>query len=351
MSWNSWMFSVEPSAPGELQLVEELGPKARKRATIASVVFIALVAAGLLWFINRFRERGQFAGALWRPFRNIEIWKFLIYKWGNEGGENPSLWYKITNAGGLAATFRAAIVALILCLILGTVTAVWRSKRERPRGREVSLAVVLFVLFLAVIAASISNRWAALGVLGVAVVLALGSRFAGFQVARPFATLYVEGFRACALVLLMKFGFLMYPRVFPGLAINTYAYLSVVTGLTLYYSTVFSEVVRSGIRSISNGQTEAALAIGLPEKRAMNLVVLPQALRKALPNLVTQSASLLKDTSLGLLITYAELTKQAQISGEFGENNLQTFIVAGAMYISIIALITSFANRLKKKQK
>jgi glutamate transport system permease protein len=345
------MFSVEPSAPGELQLVEELGPKARKRATIASVVFIVLVAVGLFWFINRFRERGQFAGALWRPFRNIEIWKFLIYKWGNEGGENPSLWYKITNAGGLAATFRAAIVALILCLILGTVTAVWRSKRESPRGRDVSLAVVLFVLFLAVIAAAISNRWAALGVLGVAVVLALGSRFAGFQVARPFATLYVEGFRACALVLLMKFGFLMYPRVFPGLAINTYAYLSVVTGLTLYYSTVFSEVVRSGIRSISNGQTEAALAIGLSEKRAMSLVVLPQALRKALPNLVTQSASLLKDTSLGLLITYAELTKQAQISGEFGENNLQTFIVAGAMYISIIALITSFANRLKKKQK
>jgi glutamate transport system permease protein len=80
------------------------------------------------------------------------------------------------------------------------------------------------------------------------------------------------------------------------------------------------------------------------------LVVLPQALRRALPNLVTQSASLLKDTSLGFFVTYDELTKRAQITGEFGSNNLQTFVVAGGLYIFVIALISSFANRLKRKQ-
>jgi glutamate transport system permease protein len=350
MSMSSWLFEVEPSQPGELQLVEQMGPKARQRALLATIVFALALLVGLAWFINRFRERGQFAGALWRPFKDVEIWKFLLYKWGNEGGEHPSLWYKVANAGGLAATFKAAIVALALCLLIGTLTAVWRSRRETPRGRDVTIGFVVFVALLASVAAALTNGWAALGVITGAGVVAFASRYVGAQIARPFATIYVEGFRACALVLLMSFSFIVYPRVFPSLKLNTHAYLSVVTGLVLYYSTVFSEVVRSGIRSIANGQTEAALAIGLPEKRAMNLVVLPQALRRALPNLVTQSASLLKDTSLGFFVTYDELTKRAQITGEFGSNNLQTFVVAGGLYIFVIALISSFANRLKKKQ-
>ena len=350
MNLSAWLFDVAPSAPGELQLVEEMGPKARRRAVIATAIFGVGVIGAVAWFFHRFREKGQFAAELWRPFKQIEIWKFLLYKWGNEGGEHPSLWYKVANAGGLAATFKAAIVALILCLVTGTITAVWRSRREAPRGRDVTLAVIVFVALLASVAAALSNGWASLGVIVACGVVVLVSRFVGVQIARPFATMYVEGFRACALVLLMSFSFIVYPRVFPDWKINTHAYLSVVTGLTLYYSTVFSEVVRSGIRSVASGQTEAALAIGLPERRAMHLIVLPQALRRALPNLVTQAASLLKDTSLGLFVTYEELTKRAQITGEFGGNNLQSFIVAGGLYISIIALITSFANRLKKKQ-
>ena len=350
MSMSSWLFDVAPTQPGELQLVEEMGPRARRRALGATAVFVVALAYGIYWFINRFQQKGQFAPELWRPFKQAEIWKFLVYKWGNEGGDNPSLWYKISNAGGLAATFKAAMVALVLCLIIGTLTAVWRSRREAPRGRDVTLAAIVFVALLASVAAALSNGWAALGVTAGAGIVAFGLRYAGIQIARPFATIYVEGFRACALVLLMSFSFIVYPRVFPSWKINTHAYLSVVTGLVLYYSTVFSEVVRSGIRSIANGQTEAALAIGLPENRAMNLIVLPQALRRALPNIVTQSASLLKDTSLGIFVTYEELTKRAQITGEFGSNNLQSFIVAGGLYIFVIALITSFANRLKKKQ-
>jgi ABC-type amino acid transport system permease subunit len=351
MSLSSWLFDVEPSQPGELQLVEEMGPKARRRALFATAVFVAALVGSLGWFINRFREKGQFAPELWRPFKQLEIWKFLLYKWGNEGGEHPSLWYKIANTGGLAATFKAAIVALVLCLIIGTLTAVWRSRREAPRGRDVTLAAIVFVALLASVAAALSNGWAALGVIVGSTIVAFASHYVDIQIARPFATIYVEGFRACALVLLMSFSFIVYPRVFPTWKLNTHAYFSVVTGLVLYYSTVFSEVVRSGIRSIANGQTEAALAIGLPEKRAMSLVVLPQALRRALPNLVTQSASLLKDTSLGFFVTYEELTKRAQITGEYGSNNLQSFIVAGGLYVVVIALITSFANRLKKKQR
>jgi glutamate transport system permease protein len=351
MSLSSWFFSVEPSQPGELQLVEELGPKARRNALLATFISVAAVFGGVGWGIKRFADRGQFRSDLWTPFKDVEVWKFYLYKWTVEdGAPPPSLWYKISNAGGLAATFKAAFVALVLCLIIATFTAVWRSRAHSPRGRDVTLAVVVFVALLASVAAMMTNGWAALGVLVGAGVVAFASRYAGAQIARPFATLYIEGFRACALVLLMTFSFIVYPRIFPSWRLNTHAFFSVVTGLTLYYSTVLAEVIRSGIRSIPNGQTEAALAIGLPENRAMNLIVLPQAMRRALPNLVTQAASLLKDTSLGIFVTYEELTKRSQINGEFWSNNLQSFIVGGLIYITVIGLITSFANRLKKKQ-
>ena len=122
------------------------------------------------------------------------------------------------------------------------------------------------------------------------------------------------------------------------------------SGLTFYYSTVLAEIIRSGIRSIPNGQTEAALTVGLSEGRAMRLIVLPQAIRRALPNIITQVASLLKDTSLGVFVTYDELTKRAQITGEFNSNNLQSFIVAGGLYIALIAFITFLANRLRDRQ-
>ena len=107
----------------------------------------------------------------------------------------------------------------------------------------------------------------------------------------------------------------------------------------------------SGIRSIPKGQTEAGMSIGLSEGRSLRLIVMPQAIRRALPNIVTQAASLTKDTSLAYLVTYTELLYRADIFGSFGENKLQTLIVAGCMYIAVIALMTSFANRLKRGQR
>ena len=92
------------------------------------------------------------------------------------------------------------------------------------------------------------------------------------------------------------------------------------------------------------------MSIGLSEGRALRLIVLPQALRRSLPNLVTQSASLTKDTSLAYLVTYTELLYRADIAGSFNENRLQTLLVAGCMYIAIIAALTTIANRLRTRQ-
>ncbi len=262
--------------PGELNLVEELGPRGRRRAAVATLVFMLVLLAAAVWSVRRFQQRGQFDAELWRPFRQWAIWRFLLE--------------------GLANTLKAALVAELLALTIGVLMAMWRTRTSRTT--------------------------------------------------RTLAAIYVEGFRACALVLLISFWFFQLPRLVDGWSIFRYAFAAVVLGLTLYYSTVFAEVIRSALQSLPKGQSEAALSIGLTPARAQRYVLLPQALRRALPNLITQSASLLKDTSLGALIVYPELLKQASIVGEFGSNQLQTFIVAGAMYIATIALVTSLALRL-----
>ena len=276
-----WLLNVEPSEPGELRLVEDLGPKGRRRALIGTTLITALFVLAAIWVIRRFQVKGQFAPQLWRPFRVWSTWRYLLL--------------------GLANTLKVAVIATILSVAIGITMALLR-------GGPVKRA-------------------------------------------RIGSTIYTELFRACALVLLITFSFAQLPHVIAGWTLESYAFAALIIGLTLYYSTVFAEVVRSGIRSIPKGQSEAGMSIGLSESRALRLIVLPQAIRRALPNIVTQIASLTKDTSLGYLVTYTELLYRADIFGSFGENKLQTLIVAGAMYIAVIALMTSFANRLKRRQR
>jgi glutamate transport system permease protein len=329
MSVSSWLTDVRPARAGELQLIEELGPKGRRRALVATVAAAAALVALVAWVVRRLQAKGQFAPELWSPFRQWAIWKFLLL--------------------GLVNTLKAASLALVLALVLGTVMAVLRSDREPVRIADRLAGVVLFAATIGTVALWRRDGRLALAWLAALVVVALALRATRIRPGRTFGVVYVEGFRACALVLLISFGFILFPKVLPGWKLGRHAYVSVVVGLTLYYSTVLAEVIRSGIRSIPRGQSEAALAIGLTESRTMRAIVLPQAMRRALPNIVTQAASLLKDTSLGVFVTYEELTRRAQITGEFGANNLQTFIVAGGIYIAVIAFVTAIANRLEHR--
>jgi glutamate transport system permease protein len=270
--------------PGELSIVEELGPRGRRNALAASAIFFLALLLGFAWIIHRFQVKGQFAPELWTPFKQWAIWRFLLI--------------------GLANTLKAAGLALALSLSIGTLMALWRTGPAKPL--------------------------------------------------RFFGIAWIELFRSCALVLLIKFAFFQLPKLggpFEGWSLFRYGFAAVVLGLTLYYSAVFAEVIRSGLRSLPAGQSEAALSIGLTGGRAQRLILLPQAWRRALPNIFAQAATLLKDTSLGAFVTYAELLGQAKIVGEFTSNQLQTFIVAGAMYIATVAVLTSISTRLERRNK
>ena len=112
--------------------------------------------------------------------------------------------------------------------------------------------------------------------------------------------------------------------------------------LTLYTSAFIAENVRAGIQSVSHGQTEAALALGLSRKDTVNLVTIPQALRVIIPPTISQYLNLTKNSSLAVAVGYEELV--AVWAGITLNQTGQALVIIGmtvAVY-ECLSLLTSF---------
>ena len=158
---------------------------------------------------------------------------------------------------------------------------------------------------------------------------------------------FIEFFRGFPLLLLILFLGLGLPRI----GISLPALWVLVLGLAIYNSTVLAEIIRAGILSLPKGQTEAAYAIGLTYWQTMLLVVLPQALRRMVPALVSQVITLLKDSSFGFVIPYEELLRRGQLVGTEDGDILQAFIVVAAMYCLVNLVLSRIAQRLEVGQR
>jgi glutamate transport system permease protein len=176
--------------------------------------------------------------------------------------------------------------------------------------------------------------------------LALG-RISFNLLARLLAGAYVQFFRSVPLFVLIIFMFYGLPK----LGVDLSPYWAVVAGLSIYNAAIFGEIFRAGILSLDRGQTEAALSVGLPRWQAMRLVVLPQAYRRMIPTILGQSVTLLKDTSLGVTVTYEELLRRGQIAGEFGKNQLQAYIAVAVIYLVVNMSLSRVARHLEVRQR
>jgi len=177
------------------------------------------------------------------------------------------------------------------------------------------------------------------------VVLALGRLSKGAPV-RFLAAAWLQFFRGVPLVVLILFCFFGLPR--QGLDLG--AYWSIVVGLTLYNSAVLAEIIRAGILSLDRGQSEAALAVGMTDGQTMRLVVLPQAIRRMVPALVSQLVVLLKDTSLGVSVFYEELLRRGQLAGAFLKNPLQALLLTAAIFLVVNLALSAVARWLERRQ-
>lgn len=161
-------------------------------------------------------------------------------------------------------------------------------------------------------------------------------------------TLFLEFVRGAPVLLSMLFLFIAFPLAF---GIQLSAFWTVALALTLYHGAVIAEIVRAGVLTLSPGQREAAFALGLRWWPAMRLVMLPQALRVMLPSLMSQLVVLIKDSSLGFIVGYEELTERSQSAALLLNNPLQTFVVVGLVYVVINSTLSDVSEYVSKRQQ
>ena len=121
--------------------------------------------------------------------------------------------------------------------------------------------------------------------------------------------------------------------------------------LALNCGAYMAEIIRAGIESVDPGQMEAARSLGLPYWRAMQRVVLPQAIRTMIPSIINQFIITLKDTSILSVIGFPELVNTAKnvVSATF--MSFQTWAIVGMMYLVVILLLQQAAKVLERRLK
>ena len=130
----------------------------------------------------------------------------------------------------------------------------------------------------------------------------------------------------------------------------SFEFLAGLVGLTLYSSAFIAEEIRAGIGGVARGQKFAALALGLTAWQSMRHVVLPQALKIALPPLLGQYMNIIKNSSLTMAIGIAELSYASRQVETETLRTFQAFGVATFLYLVAIALIEGWGMWRQQRQ-
>lgn len=128
-------------------------------------------------------------------------------------------------------------------------------------------------------------------------------------------------------------------------------YAALLAGLVAYTGAFIAEIVRGGILSVSKGQTEAARALGLRSLLVLRLVVLPQALRVIIPPVTSQYLNLAKNSSLAVVVGYADLFNVSQTILNQSGKEIEMILVIMASYLSISLLTSLFMNWYNRRVK
>jgi polar amino acid transport system substrate-binding protein len=162
--------------------------------------------------------------------------------------------------------------------------------------------------------------------------------------ARRIATTYVELFRGTPVLLQL---YVLYFGLAPVVKLG--ALPAAILGLGLNYAAYEAEAHRAGIQAVPRGQWDAAMAAGMGTGLALRRVILPQAVRLALPNVTSDFVALMKDTSLVSVITVVELTKQMTITAVDVRSWLGPGLLCAAFYLALSLPLARLARRLEAR--
>ena len=176
------------------------------------------------------------------------------------------------------------------------------------------------------------------------ILIAVG-RVYGNRLISSFCTIYTLFFRGTPLLVQL---FILYYGL-PSIGIFFSPFVAAVIGFILCSCAYHSEYIRGAIQSIKTGQMMAAEALGMTRSKAILYIILPQALRRAIPGCSNEIIYLIKYSSLAFMVTCVELTGAGKIiASRYFEYTL-VFAVVGAIYLLMVSVVTKLLNRLEKK--
>ena len=200
-------------------------------------------------------------------------------------------------------------ISLLLCLIVTVAISIWSRRRQKLTGR--AFPVTLASLFLLIIV----------------------PLFVYYSLGQPISWDIPERTRFN-----FRGGFNITPEL-----------LALWIALATYTGAFISEIVRAGILSVSTGQSEAALSLGLRKNQTMRLIIIPQALRVIIPPLTSQYLNLTKNSSLAIAIGYQDLVSIGGTILNQSGHALEVVAIWMMVYLSLSLATSAFMNWYNKR--
>lgn len=176
--------------------------------------------------------------------------------------------------------------------------------------------------------------------------LALGKMSKNPLLNKPCSA-YIFFFRGTPLLIQIYFIYFGLPQFNPALTIKS-AFVAALIAYTLNSAAYLAENIRAGIQSIDKGQYEAAKALGMTYRQTMQLIILPQTIRRLIPPVGNEFIMVLKDVSLVAIIGLSDLTKVTRAISSSQATAL-VYIPAMVIYLIITAFFSFIFNKMEKK--
>ncbi|WP_193089644.1 amino acid ABC transporter permease [Advenella sp. FME57] len=361
------------------------------RSIVYQIIVLGLVAAGVWYLVSNTMHNLQ--------VRNIRSgFDFLGREAGFAIGESlidysPTDTYRRAILVGLLNTLYVSLAGIVLATLLGVVVGVARLSKNWLIAklaavyvevlRNIPLLIQLFFWYALIVetlpgprqamhpmpGVFLSNRglrfpfaqgesliWIVAGVVGALLITLAAGRYlrrrqirTGTQTAlwpiglALFILLPVAGFffgggqLAFSIPELKGFNFAGGASISPELT-------ALLSGLVIYTSAFVAEIVRSGIQAVPGGQWEAAGSVGLSRRRALRLVVLPQALRIMIPPLTSTYLNLMKNSSLAVAIGYPDIVSIINTTLNQTGQAIEGILIVMAAYLTVSLSISLFMN-------
>ncbi len=194
---------------------------------------------------------------------------------------------------------------------------------------------------------------AALGGAVIGTLLAM-MRLSSYRALAWFATAYINLIRAIPLLLVIFWFYFLVPYLGAWIVgarepIKVGAFWSSVIAFTLFEAAYFAEIVRAGINSVPQGQSNAGHALGLSYGQVMAYIVLPQALRNMLPVLLSQTIVLFQDTSLVYVLSITDFLGAATKVGQRDGRLVEMYLFVALVYFFICFTLSRQVKRLQAR--